>query len=202
MGPPGRAGQSGDEGLGLPAAKRRAAIEPFSTQAPAALPGHVGLDGGLITKDQPFRTVAHDWLAAFCPVMACPQHACALPPGGDQAFFIGQTRCLQRAVDRGKMDRGKMNRDAMGSRQRTRRVLQGDVGFRADDPGRKPDVRGPLASRARCPTLKFGGQAARRVLAVHQANDRARTNSESPPRSPPRMPGCNLARDTSTKIKP
>ena len=51
MGPPGRAGQSGDEGLGLPAAKRRAAVEPTALFAAPALPGHVGLDGGLIPAD-------------------------------------------------------------------------------------------------------------------------------------------------------
>ena len=94
-----------------------------------------------------------------------------------------------------------MDRDAMGSSQRTRQVLQGDVGFRADDPGQKPDVPGKLACRARGPSLKFGGQAARRGLAVDQANHRARTNPENPPRSPPRMHRCNLARDTRTKIK-
>ena len=51
-----------------------------------------------------------------------------------------------------------MDRDAMGSSQRTRQFLQGDVGFRADDLGQKPDVRRQLANLPAARPCRLGAR--------------------------------------------
>ena len=94
-----------------------------------------------------------------------------------------------------------MDRDAMDLHQRIGKFLQSDIGLSADDVDQKSDVRRQLACRAGCPALTFRCQAARRVLAVDQANHRARSNPKNPPRSTSRMPSGNIASDPNPKIK-
>ena len=81
-----------DERLGVPAPCRSMLDQPISELGPAAGLCHVGLEAGLIDKNQPFQMVAHEGLTARDPDGPVPRHIGPLLFAGPQIFFYARAR--------------------------------------------------------------------------------------------------------------
>ena len=86
------AGQTGDEGLGIPFAEWSGAVEPFSDRRPAPEPGEAGLHGSFVDEHQTVRLATHARLAAGDPFKARGANIGTLTLGCDQAFFYMKGR--------------------------------------------------------------------------------------------------------------
>ena len=86
------AGQSRDEGLGLPFAEWRCAEQAFTLRTSAAQPGHIGLHAGFVNEHKAMRFGAQTGLASRKPVV--PDAALLSAPAflRDQAFFYMTVR--------------------------------------------------------------------------------------------------------------
>ena len=75
------------EGLRAPVAERRMIWEPSAHRRPSGGLDHVGLDGGLVYKRQPFQGVAHEGLSASDPDVARERDIGAFLLSRLQVFF-------------------------------------------------------------------------------------------------------------------
>ena len=81
--------QGGDEGLGVPVAKRRVIYQALANRCPAGCLYHVGLERGFVDKDEPFQMVAHIRLSACDPEAPRQCHVRAHLLTWQQRFFYG-----------------------------------------------------------------------------------------------------------------
>src|SRR5210317_2236332 len=84
--------QTCDECLGVPAPCGGMVDQPVPDLGPSSGLGHVGLQTGLIDKDQPFQMVAHERLATSDPDCPIPCHIRTLLLTRPQVFFYVRAR--------------------------------------------------------------------------------------------------------------
>ena len=82
-----KAAQSGDEGLGLPMAKRGFHAKPVTAQGTPAQPHHFRVERGFIKKHKPVRLKAHPWLTLADPDLPLLPHLGACAFRRPQRFF-------------------------------------------------------------------------------------------------------------------
>jgi len=83
----GIATQAGDEGLGVPFAKRSIGLQTLASFASPTQRRHVGLNRSLIDEDQTARALLHRRLAMLAPFIAFPAHIDAFAFRCQQCFF-------------------------------------------------------------------------------------------------------------------
>lgn len=86
------AAQTGDEGLGMPFAKRCLPLEPFAFRRPATQAAHVGFDRCFIDEDKATWLSAHRRLAIALPLDAGSTNITAFLFRRQQCFFYSSSQ--------------------------------------------------------------------------------------------------------------
>src|SRR5215211_6405718 len=156
---------------------------------------HLGVDEGLVEKDQPVRLLAHAGLTLARPdtTLVTNVGACALR--GHLGFFIGEAAPAQQA-----RESGRGSAYAMLVQQSRRQFGHGDVRPSLHRADQKRFVTGQLA-RATRPALASRGRRSALPLALHQLEGEAVADLEVAGCCPAGMAGLNKGRHPHAQIQ-